>query len=381
MRSFSESESEENKKTLYLNQQEAYMMNEHDRMIVQLTSSVVPMTALPKFMRELLEICFMLSKYKDYVKGWDLVAKFLVQNLKNFTNEDLEFYVGVFCLTRYEGSSADFWSVVGQEILTRSLGKQSVMNLINFFVIAECMEVEFITKMVRKLETFELKDYNDFILLAGDLGHVNYPAEDPIWETILSNVENYEVQAKDIPATYLLRAANALKARVQRDSPFYEKVRVYFLNNFKSIQAEYIPVLCKEFVKLTPPRAEDFVQIVLQSLPALSNATQYAKFEFYKIILEWCSQNPNLRADLLNNKQNLGQSFVVPSAELVAEFNKYQSDLSNLKDGLQIEALHENFWLKHAQSVGFNTAFAQSAAVDGIFNYEALSSIEKNLKI
>jgi hypothetical protein len=379
-RNFSEAETE-SKKTVYLNQQEAYMMNEHDRMITQLTSNVVPMNALPKFMRELLEYCFMLSKYKDYVRGWTYVSKFFAENLKNFTNEDLEHYASIFCLTAYAGHNDTFWSEVGQEILNRTLHKDAVLNYITLFSVNPVMSTEYITQLVRKLENFQLKNYSDFIILAGDLGLLNFPKNDPIWETILANVENQEVQAKDFSPAYLLKAANSLKENVQRDSPFYENVRVYFLNNFKTIQAELLPSVCLDFVKLVPPSAQDLVQLISQSLPALANASEYAKLEFYKLILQWCQEHSSLRTELENNKQILGQNFVVPTTQLLTDFANYQSQLKTLKDPEQVEALHESFWVKYAPTLGFNTAFAQSASQHGIYNFEALSTINENLKI
>lgn len=379
-RKFSEAETE-SRKTLYLNEQEAYQMNEHDRMITQLTSNVVPMTSLPKFMKELLEYCFLLSKYKDYVSGWTYVSKFFAENLKNFTNEDLEHYANLFCLTGYSGHNETFWSEVGQEILNRTLSKDGVLNYINMFSVNNVMSKEFLTQLVRKLENFELKNYTEFILLAGDLGLMNYPNTDPIWESILANVENQEVHIKDFSPACLIKAAVSLKVNVQRDSIFYENVRVYFLSNFKSIQPEYIPYVCQDFVKLYPPSVSDLVQLISQSFPAVTNASEYAKFEFYKLIFQWCRENPNLRNELDNNKNIIGQNFVVPSTQLLTDFANYQSQLEVLKDLEQVEALHESFWLKYATPLGFNTSFAQNVAHHGINNYEALRTISENLKI
>jgi hypothetical protein len=379
-RKFSEAETE-SKKTIYLNQQEAHMMNEHDRMITQLTSNVVPMTALPKFMKELLEYCFLLSKYKDYVVGWTYISKFFAENLKNFTNEDLEHYTNIFCLTGYQGHNDTFWSDVGQEILNRTLSKDGVLNYINLFAVNQVMSNEYLTQLVRKLENFQLNNYSDFILLAGDLGQMNFPKNDTIWETILANIESKDIQIKDFSPPYLIKAAISLKQNVQRDSPFYENVRNYFLSNFKSIQAEYIPSVCQDFVKLNPPSVSDLVQLISQSFPSVSSASDYAKFEFYKLILQWCQENSSLRTELENSKNIIGQNFVVPTMQLLKDFADYQSQLKTLKHLEEIEALHESFWVKYATPLGFNTAFAQSVAHHGIYNYDALRTINENLKI
>src|SRR5690242_12091713 len=54
---------------VYLSDTEAYYINEHDRSILLLDSNSVSKSSLAKFMKELLDHCYYLSKYYSNMKG------------------------------------------------------------------------------------------------------------------------------------------------------------------------------------------------------------------------------------------------------------------------------------------------------------------------
>jgi hypothetical protein len=366
-----------NETTLYLSEHEAYLLNEHDRMVVQLTNNVVGSPSLPKFMKELVEICYLLSKYKEYIKGWNYVTKFFSDNLKNFSNDELLFYVGIFSLTNIYAGKIEFWQPIGDEILNRSLNKESTLKLINYFSLCGYNNKDFWTAILRKANSFDLKEYKELIQLAGDLNTVTFVENDPIYENILSKLENQEIKIlSDLPATYILRAANLLKERTNRNSVLYENVKDFFLKNFRSIQSEFIGIFCEEFVKLSPPNTTDLVNLITQAIPHLSNASKYAKYEFYHVIMRWCVKYPDLISAL--NTQKLA-NFNVPTQQMVSEFDKLQNDII-LSDFSKGKSLANSFWVKHSQAIGLDSAFAELNTTHGGYQIHAMEEAKKGLK-
>ena len=367
-------------KTFHLDQSEAYLWNEHDRMVVQLNSNVVPMTALPKFMKELLEICIVLNKYRDYVKGWDYAAKFFHENLKNFTNEDLYFYISAMALNNYPATISNFYSDIGKEVLSRTLDKNIVLDLMSSFLLSHSNDQEFWIGIVRKVEGYTNLQYEDNIRLAALLGETQISASDPIWETILSKVENSNVVKGDIPLTYYLRAAYALKQRVQRDSPFYSNVIIFVEKNIKSVPADFVASFLNLWTKFKGTIPSDVVEILGQTFPLLKNATDYGKFEFYKLVFDLCLENPNLRNTLESSKAKIGENFFVPSSSFITDYGNYVSQATTYKSDA-LKKAHERFWSTHAQKIGLKESQAIAYSTIGFTNFDTMTDLSKNIKL
>jgi hypothetical protein len=287
----------------------------------------------------------------------------------------MEFYIINLTMTQYRGDDVSLWTDLGGEILSRTLTKEYLLNIANLFSICDTMDGKFWNGLVRKIEEAGLRDYKDCIILSHALGKVKYTADDPVWSSILTIVENEKVNVKDLPSTFVLSASNEIKSRVNRDSPFFTNVREYYINNLSVVNPDHAYIFLKEFVKFDTQKNSDLLELVKLTLPIVKGATKYALFEYYKVILEWCLQYSGFRNELEKHKVSF-ESLNVPSAAFVSQYEEYTRRVSNLTDLNEVESVHEKFWVDHANSLGFTPAFASTYSTQGIFNYESLMELK-----
>jgi hypothetical protein len=364
---------------IYLNQQEAYILNEHDRMCVQLSSNSVPMTNLPKFMRELTEYCYLLSKYKEYIKGWNYIFTFYSQNLSNFSIEDLEFYVEIFSVTNYYEEK--LWMNTLEEILKRPLDKQRVLSFLLKLSLTNFRYDEIFSRFARKVEEFEL-NYEDSLALSYCFGILYENKNDPIWERLLSNLENSEIIInKKSTLSALLNSVIIFKRQVNRDSPFYGKVIDYFNNNFDSIHPEDVVYSTMYFTEITSPNSEEIVRLIVRSLEKMTSASEFAKFFFYKNVLNWCVKDVSIITALNSAKNLLPSDFIIPTTNLIKDYDQFDSKMKELGPILSEErhSLNQNFWISNADKIGFNSASAQHYYLNGVADYESVKQVRESL--
>jgi hypothetical protein len=364
---------------LNLDQRESYLWNEHDRMIVQLDNNVVPLTSLPKFMKELIEICNSLNRYIDYIKGWDYAAKFFHQNLKNFNNEDFSFYVIVLAYNNFNLESQNIWPEIETELLSRTLDKQTVINLMSNLVHCEFVSQDFWPTALRKVEAYNNLIYEDYITLANILDATGLTINDPIWETILSQVENSAVPNKiNFPITYLPRAVLALQKNTKRDSSFYAVIINYLDQNINNVPSAFLGIFLELYQKIKKFNNSELATLILQTFPLAQKDKSYGKFVFYEFVFKSCVLNSGLRNTLESLK--LPEGFVLPSASFIGEYGKYLNELEVSKPEAH-EKIVENFWAIHSQNIGVRVSQAITYSLYGLFESNTISEAKEYMNL
>jgi len=373
------SESQRSERTFYFTEQEAYSMNEHDRMILQLDSSSVPLTTLPKFMKELAEYCYLLSKYKEYTKGWKYVSNFFYSNLSNFTNEDFKFYVKVLAYTLFLGSKEDFWSKISEEFLKRNWDKQSLLELMNCFNLVQIKSHSLWKPVVDRLKTssFSYDAFEDNTMVAAILGNVDYTAADSIWEMLLSKLENQEIKEETFDLSMVIKAASSIKLRLpERKTAFYDKVRRHIEDNFNNFQPNALYSIFTEYLKLFELNSEEVSKYVIQIVDKIGAANDYMRFGFCHQLLTLCKKYPDIIATLKENKHALPNNFYIPTEEMVNQY--YAVIEESILNGRNLSKANESynqFWEKYCDSLGFNLDFAKDMFINGAANYTAIQEI------
>jgi hypothetical protein len=362
-----------------LNQREAYLWNEHDRMIVQLDNNVVPLTSMPKFMKDLMEICRLLNKYITYISGWDYVAKFFHQNLKNFNNEDFYNYVLIFAYNNFNLESQNIWPEIEKELLSRTLDKQTVINLMSNLIHCEHISQDFWPAVLRKVEAYNNLNYENYITLANILDATRIESNDPIWETILSQVENSPIPNKiDFPITYFPRAFLALKKNTQRDSPFYSNIVNYLDQNIDKVPSDFLAIFLELYQKIKNFDTSDLAKLIAQTFSLSQRGSMYGKFKFYEFVFESCVKNSGLRNALEGLR--LPEDFVLPSNSFIGEYGKYLNDLEISKPDCQ-EKIVENFWSTHSQNLGVKVSQAVNYTLFDLFENNTIKETHESLKL
>jgi hypothetical protein len=373
-KTFSESQ-QSNERTFYFTEQEAYSMNEHDRMILQLDSGSVPLTTLPKFMKELGEYCFLLSKYKEYTKGWKYVSNFFYSNLTNFTNEDFIFYTAILSYTLYRGNQEDFWEKIAEEFSRRTWDKKSFLELVNCFNISGVKGHSFWKTVVDKLNNYSLDTFTENILIAAILGNVEYTAEDPIWATLLSRLENEEIKEETFDLAMVMRAAVSIKERLpERKTGIYDKIKRHFEDNFSNFPPDALYSIFNEYIKLFEPNGEEVSKYVILIADKIGAANDYMRFGFIHQLLILCNKYREIIPTLNQNKHILPNSFAIPTDEMVGDYaqalNATIYNPNNLQKGAET---YYKFWEKYAEIIGLNVDFAKDMLINGPANYEAFT--------
>ena len=375
-KNFSESQ-QSNERTFYFTEQEAYSMNEHDSMIVQLDSGSVPLTTLPKFMKELAEYCFLLSKYKEYLKGWNYVSNFFYSNLTNFTNEDFKFYTAILSYTLYNGNQEDFWEKISTEFTRRTWDKSTFLELINCFNIVKVTGHSFWKTVVDKLQNYSLDNFREYVLITAILGTVEYTAEDPIWATLLSKLENEEIKEETFDLAMVMRAAVSIKERLpERKTGFYDKIKRHFEDNFNSFSPDALYSILNEYIKLFEPNGEEVSKYVILISDKIGAANDSMRFGFIHQLLILCNTYSEIIPTLNQNKHILPNTFAIPTQEMVRDYAKALNEaIYNPINTEKGDETYYKFWEKYAEILGLNVDFAKEMLINGAANYEAISEI------
>lgn len=376
---FSESseqaQSQGGERTFYFTEQEAYSMNEHDRMILQLDSSSVPLTTLPKFMKELTEYCFMLSKYKEYTKGWKYVGNFFYSNLSNFTNEDFKFYTKIFAYTLFTGGKEDFWGKISEEFTRRNWDKSSFLELLNCFNLAQVKSHAIWKNVSEKLNNYSLDTFQENVLVAAILGNVEYTAEDPIWEQLLVKLENEDVKEGKFDLALVIKAANSIKERLpERKTVFYEKIKQHVDDNFNTFSPDALYSIFGEYLRLFNLNGEEISKYVILIVDKIGAANDYMRFGFIHQLLLLCKRYPVIITTLNENRHILPNNFVVPTQEIVDSYNNVVSEAMFSINEKRVESYNQ-FWERYSETFGFNVDFAKDMLINGFANRDAMSEI------
>jgi hypothetical protein len=378
---FSESadqSSQRSERTFYFTEQEAYSMNEHDRMILQLDSSSVPLTTLPKFMKELAEYCYVLSKYKEYTKGWKYLGNFFYSNLSNFTNEDFKFYSQIFAYTLFKGTKEDFWEKISEEFSRRNWDKESFLDLINCFNLSQVKSHAFWKSIVEKSRNYTIDTFQENCMIAAILGNVQYTADDAIWEQLLSKLELEEIKEGTFDLAVVINAANSIKEKLpERKTELYEKIRKHVEENFNTFSPDALYSIFGEYLKLFDLNGEEVSRYVIQIADKIGLANDYIRFGFIHQLLLLCKRFPEIIPTLTQNRHILPNNFVVPTEEMVHNYSDAisQTMMSDIDKGA---VSFNQFWEKYSESFGINVDFAKDMFVTGVANYNAISEIFTN---
>jgi hypothetical protein len=112
------SEKTEQEIEFLMTESEALLFNEHDRICILLSNNTINKKNVYNFMTELLSICVKLRKLSAFMNGWNLIANYLINNLKDFNDNDYIKYIEAFSYVNYYNE--ELWNLAGNEFLLRN---------------------------------------------------------------------------------------------------------------------------------------------------------------------------------------------------------------------------------------------------------------------
>jgi hypothetical protein len=211
-------------------------------------------------------------------------------------------------------------------------------------------------------------------LIAAVLGTVGYTADDSIWETLLSKLENEEIKEESFELSMVIRAAISIKERLpERKTAFYEKIKRHTEDNFNNFQPNALYSIFNEYLSLFELKGDEVSKYVIQIIDKIGAANDYMRFGFCHQLLILCKRFPEIIPTLKENKHALPNNFYIPTEEMVNEYaNVLELTLNTSRNGGES---YDQFWEKYSDTLGFNVEFAKDMRVNGAANFTAIQEI------
>jgi len=393
---------------ILLTEAEALLMNEHDRICILLTNNSIAKENIINFINELLNICIQLNKFSIYMQGWEILVKFISQNLTNFNNTDfIKFIDG---LGHVNLPNESFWNNVANNLLTRDLAPEKFVKVL-FIITINKQEKRFYEKLIEKV-----KDYNLFceskaenkenvegfeisanLNFSNSLVLLNILSQNLINENFYNkdnlNIKNFvddyivkktlailvtknildKISKKDI--IILLRiCGNIFNCKALKDSishqPFDNFIQeiILFINKLKADPKNInlvitVFLMIKNIDYLIEKNLKIFENLILVISENYKAANDLLKYSFYLEFLDICSNHQILYKILLEKSvpvANTNEDFyrinylIIPNEEFLKEYTNLKENLRKESSPLDFAQIKRKFFIKHHREIGIS---------------------------
>jgi hypothetical protein len=356
---------EETEQEFYLSEAESYRWNEHDRMILQLESRSVPNQNLPKFMKELLDYSYALRKYKHYIKGYNYAARFFIDNIKSFTNEEFVNFAKIFGDVEYNRPNGEpFWSLIAEEVVRRELNKDEIIQFLSISIL-KYENIKLWGEILEKVQRMSLSQ-QDYVSLASVSGIKGVNIPENLWNSIANSINTIEISKlseeeleKLLYATYHIYNGSS-NTQIGFLEPLFSKLQKYYEDNQFKLSPNTLLLFSIIYKYVAKLENDGITKLIIEVSQKYAVADEKAKLDFYKEFMKWCDVNPQLVKNLSSNIQVMGKGFKLPTAEVVTTFNSLLRE-SNWNDPKEHGQAINNFWEQYGPKIGINPSSVASS--------------------
>ena len=356
-------------KQVYLSQNEALLMNEHDRIMIQIENNAIPESNMKTVIQELTNYCASLSQYKDYMRGWTFIANHFSKNVEKYSNEEFIRNLMILNNACYVPENILILNKIYENLLIRQLPKNDFLNAINGASTINFKDSQFWRGVVTKLENYDL-DIIESANIINSLSNSGISKDDEIFINLSENIKKANLPTcKEHELISIFFAV----AYLPQNNKLKEKALEFINNNYNSFNFHALPVIVMAAENIGLDEAE-LSKLILEVAKNYKHLNQVTRFDFYRKLLLWSNKYTNL-LDSLKSK-NLLYSMPLPDPEAVKAFNEL-SNIPNDKKTLKRQLINE-FYDKYAESMGFNPEYAKDF---NCLNSDVLKEMRSNILV
>jgi len=372
---------------LILTDQEALLYNEHDHNVLLLKSNSVPTKDKKLFMNELLLICFDLSKYKNYLRGWDYLEDYFKNNMEKLNNEEFFNYIEKFSIIKLD-IGEELWIKAFENFLGRKASKSYFLNLVECFsfLLSEKTQNKFYGDIIKKIknENIELNS-NEYLVILSNAGWNLNTISESYWKD-LKTYEKYDFNlCSDTAIINLVNLSYRIKLnKVNKGDQLYNSFKDYVMANIHNLSLFTLPYLFQLYVFMNDMTMENASKTCIIIGSSYKMFPTNLKVDFMCALLEACYLFPKLREQLSHNKTLLS-NFHIPSQDVCDKYKKERELLqknnpsNNDNIGEQIIKKKE-IVKKFIDLVGLNKNYVNNYDSDTNYAHNELRSFSKRFK-
>jgi hypothetical protein len=355
----------------YLSQQELYILNEHDRVVLQLESNAVQ--DIQKSMNDLLKLCQNVAHLKHYVKGWELLANYFAANCRSLSNKDYLNYIQTFSSTGL--AIEKIWDSACESFLEREFDEAEFFDALTAITpnIPNSQLLESVIEKYQKLEKSPKRAIDMLI----SIGYNRYEPNVKSWDIILQDLKKIDLTkiAEADLMKYVYAAGFVKDLGKQGETTFDKDVYSYFTSVMEKCGTATLARVFQYFDKLSFTTTDDLTRICILVSKGYRDITQSTKFEFYTHLLLALHHRSDLLKSLTANSKML--SFPIPSDIMIKEYKELSGILDNNLGIMEAKMASDSFWDKWAPEMGFNPQFAKDFSL--VLEY-GIDELEKDIK-
>lgn len=399
---------------ILLTEDEALLMNEHDRICILLTNNSIAKENITNFMNELMTICIKLKRLSNYMQGWDILKKFVSQNLINFNDTDFLKYIQALGNIISPNDNI-FWKNVANNMLNRNLKSEDIVKVL-LIICKYDQDKYFYERIADKVKDYKLfceaKDRNSqiddneetlnlsnslvllYVLSQNLINEKYYKEENNSLKNFVDDViikktiallvtENFIDNSNKKDLVILLKiCGNIFNYKVFRESistkpldDFIQQI-VLYVNKIKGDPKNQnlivmLFVMLKNIEYLYEKNHKLFENLVLAISENYRVTNDLLKYAFYLELLDLFSSNQNMNKLLTEKSVKSANSvnefyfikqLVIPNEEFLEQYIKINKQLKGETSIQNIIKIKQDFFKKYYREIGITKDKVQEFA-------------------
>jgi hypothetical protein len=351
----------------FYSQEELYVLNEHDRIILQLESNTA--TDIPKSMKDLLNLCLQVAHLKFYVKGWGLLSEYFTTNCKSLSNKDFFEFVKALGLSSFADDK--LWERASESFLERQFEEAEFFELLNY-ITPYVNNTQFFEAVIEKYQKLD-KSPKRAINMITSLGFHKYEPNPKTWDIILQDLKKIDLTkiSEDELDTYLYAAGSIKDLNKENDTSFDRDVYNYFIANMEKCGTATVAFCIYYLDRLSYTTIDDLTRLCILVSKGYRDLTQSSKIEFFTKLLIILSHRTDLLKSLKANSQLL--AFPIPNEDMIKGYQLVVDEFDKPNNIMESKKASDSFFDKYSQEMGFNPQFAKNYSMNIAYGIDELN--------
>ena len=310
-----------------LSQEEAMRMEEYDKIMIELKNSSITETNYHSTMLKLLDICNFMSKYAEYMEGWDYLITYFETNFEKINDQDFLRFFKVFTFLRVKGSTDDMWSGPVRNLINSRPNITNIdflNNIIDLSVIDHFMESkELIDQVIVKILDMNLSNMEEVINAVCFLSVIKLDKTHSLWldlnEKLSHNFKFYEKNKQIDFITAATALSYAVGNQIEGYTEHIETLRKAYFEQINRFNVMTIIEVSNKLVECGKINEDEFISVLKIISSSAKNLHPLMDARLKLSILIFCVNHPNIHNSLSQNKIS---NFSAPSGQIVEIFER-----------------------------------------------------------
>ncbi len=356
-----------------LDQDESMRMEEYDKIMIDLSNKAIQESNYHQTMMKLLDICLYMSKYAEYMEGWEHILVYFENNFEKLNNQDFLSFFNGFTSLRVRGSTDDMW---GRPIRNLIHNRTDIPNIdflrnivhlpmINYFVETP----ELVDEMLNKISSMNLSNSEEVLYATSFLSEMNLDVSHNLW-TQLQDRFSQAVNVNE-RSNYLdfINASNSVAYTsgigINGYGNSVQTFKNSFFNQINRLNVQVVITVTNKLAECGQFNENELGQVLNNISKSVSDLHPLVDSKLKLTLIITCLRSPTFQVSLAQNKY---PNFNAPSKELIEAFER---DYNQVKDKGYL-ALIELYR-------GFEVALNEDISERDFLNYEESRKLQFDL--